>query len=492
MRLTAILGAIGATCSDQHIRRAEITGLSVDSRIVQRGELFFAIEGAAADGHDYLAQAGSNGAVAAVVSRRVDGVSLPQIEVADTREALALASCEYYGHPSESFPLIGITGTNGKTTVAWLVYQLMSRRGVRCGLLGTIYNVISPEETHKADLTTAMPHQVQRMLALMREKGARAAVMEVSSHALDQKRTMGTRYEVAVFTNLTPDHLDYHTDMDSYFAAKSILFTGLDKTARAVVGWDDPWGEKLVGTIRGPVIKYGSREHSDIRIVQWKPLENSSRVELEVFGRSVRAEVSLLGGFNAQNIAASCGVAVAMGMSAEFLEDNLPELKPVPGRMEPVRAGQEFNVLVDYAHTPDALEKALIATREHTRGRLVSIVGCGGDRMKEKRAPMGEISIQNADFTVVTSDNPRSEDPLAIIEQILGGVKQAGGREGATYIVEPDRRKAIRAAIEMMKEGDSVLIAGKGHEDYQILPTGRIHFDDREVAKERLGELGYK
>ncbi|MBW7996425.1 MAG: UDP-N-acetylmuramoyl-L-alanyl-D-glutamate--2,6-diaminopimelate ligase [Candidatus Glassbacteria bacterium] len=492
MRLTSILGAIGASCAETDIRRTEMTGLTADSREAGQGDLFFAVEGASADGHDYLEQAQKKGAVAAVVSRNVDGCSLPQILVPDTREALALAACEFYNHPSESFPLIGITGTNGKTTVAWLVHQLMQRRGICCGLLGTIYNVIAPDDAQKAGLTTAMPHQVQRMLAQMRDRGNRAAVMEVSSHALDQKRTMGTRYQVAVFTNLTPDHLDYHTDMDSYFDAKTILFKEMSKTGRSVVGLDDPWGEKLAGMIDGPLISFGRRKDCDIRITGWKPLENSSEIELEVFGRKVTAEVGLLGGFNAQNIAAACGVAVAMGISADFLEENIPALTPVPGRMEPVLAGQNFNVLVDYAHTPDALDKALDAAREHTTGKLVSIVGCGGDRMKEKRAPMGKISLSKADFTVVTSDNPRSENPKVIIEQILEGVSQGGGREGENYIVEPDRRKAIHAALEMMADGDTLLIAGKGHEDYQILPTGTIHFDDREVAREKLGELGFK
>jgi UDP-N-acetylmuramoyl-L-alanyl-D-glutamate--2,6-diaminopimelate ligase len=484
MRLTAILGAIGASCSSPDIRRAEVSGLSIDSRSTRAGELFFAISGAASDGHGYVARAGEQGAVAAVVSREISNCPVPQIVVEDTREALALAACEFYDHPSASFPLIGITGTNGKTTVAWMVQQMLAERGIGCGLLGTIYNITGPDECRKSDLTTDMPHHVQQMLATMRDNGLKAAVIEVSSHALDQKRTLGTSFQVAVFMNLTPDHLDYHQDMESYFAAKSLLFSGLESSARSVVGWDDPWGEKLLKAISGPVITFGHRQGSDIRILEWCPGEDGARIKLEVFGKQLSAEVGLLGGFNAQNIAAACGVGVAMGINADSLQRILPMLKSVPGRMEPVRAGQPYNVLVDYAHTPDALEKALDAAREHTRGRLVSIVGCGGDRMTQKRAPMGEIAIRKADFTVVTSDNPRSEDPLEIIEMVLDGVSRGGGVEGENYLVEPDRGKAIKAALVMMAAGDTLLIAGKGHEDYQILPGGTIHFDDREVARE--------
>ncbi len=491
MRLTAILKAIGASCPDPGISRAEVTGLSIDSRATEAGELFFAITGAASDGHDYLAQAGKKGAVAAVVSRKISGCPIAQIVVEDTREALALAACEFYAHPSDSLPVIGITGTNGKTTVAWLVQQMLAGRGTGCGLMGTIYNITGPGEREKSELTTDMPHHLQQMLARMRDNGLRAAVMEVSSHALDQKRTLGTTYRVAVFTNLTPDHLDYHQDMERYFGAKSLLFSGLDSSARSVVGWDDPWGEKLVGTIGGPVITFGRREDSDIRILDWHPGRDGAEIRLDISGQNISAQVGLPGGFNAQNIAAACGVGVAMGLSAETLQRLIPALEPVPGRMEPVRAGQPFNVLVDYAHTPDALEKALDAAREHTRARLVSVVGCGGDRMTGKRAPMGEISVRKADFTVVTSDNPRSEDPLKIIEMVLEGVRRGGGVEGENYLAQPDRRKAIHAALAMMAAGDTLLIAGKGHEDYQILPGGTIHFDDREVARKELLLMGF-
>lgn len=491
MKLTAILGAIGAASDPARTFGVEIEGLEVDSRKTTPGDLFFAIPGEKADGHDFLEMARRNGAAGAVVSRRVTGCPLEQFVVPDTRRALALAACEFYGHPSRRMPLVGVTGTNGKTTIAYLVRQILASQGIKCGLLGTIRNIIAEDEVLPSELTTAMAHDIQQLLARIRERGNRAAVMEVSSHALDQHRTFGTRFEVAVFTNLTPDHLDYHHDMESYFRAKSLLFEGLDLAARTVIGWDDPYGERLAAQTKGAILTFGMKKKSNIRIVKWKPLKTGSRVELEIFGQRIAGRVKLIGGFNAYNVAAAAGAALALGVTRPGIQEALSGLEPVPGRMEPVEAGQPFSVLVDYAHTPDALDKALAAAREHTRGRLVSLFGCGGDRMKEKRGPMGSISIRLADYSVITSDNPRTENAESIIEQIVAGVKAAGGVKGKNYTVIPDRREAIRHALTLLKEGDTLLIAGKGHEDYQILPTGKIHFDDREEAREGLKELGY-
>ena len=491
MRLTTLLGAIGARSEKGPVKRAEVLGLSVDSRTIRPGELFFAIDGSVTNGHEYLEDVRKKGAVGAVVSRLNENCPLDQFLVEDTREALALAACEFYDHPSEKFPLVGITGTNGKTTVAFLVRSMLASEGINCGLLGTIWNILSQDEVRPSTLTTAQAHEIQRLLAIMQENGCRAGVMEVSSHGLDQKRTLGTRFEVAAFTNLTPDHLDYHPDMEHYFKAKSLLFAELGNQGRAVLGWDDPYGKKLASMVKGPKITFGRRKGSDIHILSWKPVEGGSEIRLSIFGRKVSGRVSLIGGFNAENVAAAAAIACALGLSTPRIEQALPAIQPVPGRMEPVDAGQPFRVIVDYAHTPDALEKALKAAREHTRGRLVSLFGCGGDRYKAKRPAMGKISIRLADFTVVTSDNPRTEDPSAIIKDIIGGVRKAGGKQEKNFIVEQDRKSAIKKALELMKKGDTLLIAGKGHEDYQILPTGRIHFDDREVARKALKKLGY-
>lgn len=491
MRLTTLLGAIGARSAKGAVRRVEVAGISVDSRTIRPGELFFAIDGSVTDGHEYLKDVRKKGVVGAVVSRLVENCPLDQFLVEDTREALALAACEFYDHPSEKFPLVGITGTNGKTTVAFLVRSMLASEGINCGLLGTIQNILGQDEVQPSTLTTAQADEIQRLLARMHENGCRAGVMEVSSHGLDQKRTLGTRFEVAAFINLTPEHLDYHPDMEHYFKAKSLLFSELGNQGRAVLGWDDPFGKKLVSMVKGPKITFGRKKNSDIRILSWKPVTHGCEIRLRIFGRTVSGKVSLIGGFNAENVAAAAGIAYALGISTPHIEQALTAIQPVPGRMEPVDAGQPFRVIVDYAHTPDALEKALKAAREHTPGRLVSLFGCGGDRYRAKRPAMGEISICLADFTVITSDNPRSEDPSAIIQDIIDGVRKAGASKNKDYIVEQDRKSAIIKTLELMKKGDTLLIAGKGHEDYQILPTRRIHFDDREVAREALKELGY-
>jgi len=491
LRLITLLGAIGASSSRGPLKPVEITGLQIDSRKVRPGDVFFALEGTQVDGHDFLKMAAARGAVAAVLKREVPGVAIEQFVVPDTREALALAACEFYNHPSLKFPLIGITGTNGKTTVAFLVRQILGQEGITCGLLGTVCNILGPDHTEESELTTLQAHDIQRRLGLMLDYGCRSAVMEVSSHGLDQKRSYGCNFQVAVFTNLSPEHLDYHPDMEHYFRAKSSLFESLGKQGRAVIGWDDPYGERLAGRIDGPLLTFGQRRDSSVRILSWRPLPIGAEIELEVFGRKIAGPVGLPGRFNALNIAAAVAVGSALGIRTADLERILPMLEPVPGRMEPVEAGQPFQMLVDYAHTPDALEQALKAMREHTRGRLISLFGCGGCRYQQKRGPMGRISVGLADLTIITSDNPRKEKPEEIIRQIVEGALEAGARQGEDYIVEPDRRSAIFAAVGRMQPGDTLLIAGKGHEDYQILPTGRIHFDDREAALQALKEHGY-
>ena len=488
--LVACTGAIPFERSS--ILKEQITLLEVDSRKVEPGAAFFALEGANSDGHRFVESALAKGATVAVVQRELDIDDKSRLLICgDSREALAQAAAEFYDHPSQKMPVIGITGTNGKTTVAFLVRQMLRAEGINCGLLGTVYNVFSDEEQEKSQLTTMMPHQVQSFLKRMLDNRCKAAVMEVSSHGLDQKRVDAVHFQVGVFTNLTPDHLDYHPDMEHYYLAKKRLFDNLSRQGRAVIGWDDPYGARLAGEVSRPVITYGQREDSNVRIVDWQPGKDGARVELDILGQRVSADVSLMGGFNAQNIAAAAGVAAALGIRASSIENSLTALKPVPGRMELVSCGQPFRVLVDYAHTPDALEKALLAAREHTDGRLVSVFGCGGCRYRLKRGPMGRLSVTLADWSVVTSDNPRDEDPGEIIEQVVAGAEDAGAVNGEGFIVEPDRAKAIETALKTLGPDDTLLIAGKGHEDYQILPTGTIHFDDRETARRILGELGY-
>ena len=488
--LVACTGAIPVERSG--ILKDEIDSLVVDSRRISAGAAFFALVGVNSDGHDFVESALANGAVVAVVEREIDIADNSRLLVCeDSREALALAAAEFYGNPSQNMPVIGITGTNGKTTVAFLIRQILKAEGINCGLLGTVYNIFGDDEQEKSQLTTMMPQEVQASLKRMLESRCKAAVMEVSSHGLDQKRVDGISFQVGVFTNLTPDHLDYHPDMEHYYLAKKKLFDSLSAQGRAVIGWDDPYGERLAGEVSRPVITYGQREDSDVRIVSWNPGKDGARVELSIFSKTIAADVNLMGGFNAQNIAAAVGVATALGISASAIEKSLESLKAVPGRMESVNCGQPFRVMVDYAHTPDALEKALLAAREHTAGRLISVFGCGGCRYRLKRGPMGRLSVTLADWSIVTSDNPRDEDPGEIIEQVVAGAEDAGAFNGESFIVEPDRARAIETAIRELGPDDTLLIAGKGHEDYQILPSGTIHFDDRETARNILKELGY-
>ena len=491
MRLTTLLGAIGARFSGGPVKPVEVTGLAIDSREVRPGDVFFALEGTQLDGHKFVDKAAAGGALAAVVQREIPGLAIEQFVVPDTREALALAACEFYNHPSTKFPLIGITGTNGKTTVAFLIRQILGHEGIICGLLGTVCNIMGPDYREASQLTTLQAHEIQKKLGLMIDYGCRSAVMEVSSHGLHQKRSYGCYFQVAVFTNLSPDHLDYHPDMEHYFRAKSSLFESLGKQGRAVIGWDDSYGKRLAATIEGPLITFGERRASSVRILSWQPIPVGAEIELKVSGKKIGGPVGLMGRFNAQNIAGAVAAGYALGIGTESIEKVLPLLEPVPGRMEPVEAGQPYHVLVDYAHTPDALEKALKAAREHTQGRLISLFGCGGSRYREKRGVMGRISVGLADLTVITSDNPREENPEEIIDQIVAGAVEAGAKQGDGLIVEPDRKSAIFGAVAGLQPDDTLLIAGKGHEDYQILPTGKIHFDDREVVLQALKEQGY-
>ena len=299
MRLTTLLGAIGARFSGGPVKPVEVTGLAIDSREVRPGDVFFALEGTQLDGHKFVDKAADGGALAAVVQREIPGLAIEQFVVPDTREALALAACEFYNHPSTKFPLIGITGTNGKTTVAFLIRQILGHEGIICGLLGTVCNIMGPDYREASQLTTLQAHEIQKKLGLMIDYGCRSAVMEVSSHGLHQKRSYGCYFQVAVFTNLSPDHLDYHPDMEHYFRAKSSLFESLGKQGRAVIGWDDSYGKRLAATIEGPLITFGERRASSVRILSWQPIPVGAEIELKVYGKKIGGPVGLMGRFNA-------------------------------------------------------------------------------------------------------------------------------------------------------------------------------------------------
>lgn len=471
-----------------------ITGIQHDSRQVEAGDLFCAIPGFRTDGHLYCQEAAMRGCAAFLVEREE---ALPAgsvgIVVDNARMALARASDVFYGHPSGRLWMVGVTGTNGKTTTTHLIRAVLEGSDVACGLTGTLHTLIGPQTLQVVRTTPEAP-DLQRILRHMADRGMRAAVMEVSSHALALARVDGVDYDVAVFTNLSQDHLDFHKDFESYFRAKALLFErlhrGADKGPKAaVINGDDAYAERLMALIRVPCVTYGLAENMDIRATQ---LEITSRGVQFIahFPGDVHQAVSfrMPGRFNVLNALAAMTVGFVYGLAPKVMAEALAQYPGVPGRFERIDEGQPFTVIVDYAHTPDGLANALSTAREFALGKIGVVFGAGGDRDRGKRAMMGEVAGRLADWTVLTADNPRSEDPVEIIHQIEGGMRQVGGN----WQVELDRKRAVRLAVMKSQPGDVVLIVGKGHETYQIYRDGTIHFDDREVARQVLRELKYR
>ena len=477
----------------------EVSLLADDSRQVRPGAVFFAFRGTRADGHDFAAAAARSGAVAVVAERQVPCAPARLILVPDARRALALAAARFHGNPGEALQLAGVTGTNGKTTVAWLVEACLREAGVPAGLLGTVaYRW--PGAQQPAPYTTPGAVELHALLDRMRRAGARAAVLEVSSHALDQERVAGLPFHAAGFTNLTRDHLDYHRDLESYFQAKRRLFVeNLIPGGVAVLNADDAFGARLAGELasgrRASAWRYGIRERGEIGAEGLRV--GLSGIEVEVLSPAGRLEVRspLVGGHNAENLLCAAGMALALGLEPAAVARGLSLCRGAPGRLERVEAGG-VTAFVDYAHTDDALARVMAALRDLSPRRLVVVFGCGGDRDRGKRPLMGEAVGRAADLAVVTSDNPRGEDPLSIIGEIVPGLERSGARRVTAaaaeagergYAVVPDRREAIGLALAAARPGDAVLIAGKGHEDYQIVGAERRHFDDREEARRALG-----
>ncbi len=473
----------------------EITGLTDDSRRVSPGWLFVAVKGTQSDGHRFLAQAVAAGAGAIVVEKgRVSGetlasIGVPVIQVGDSRRALGLLASRFYGDPSRRLKMIGVTGTNGKTTATYLCKAILEAAGVRAGLIGTVAYLFG-EERVAATHTTPGPLELQGLLRRMVDAGMQAVVMEVSSHALALDRTAGCQFGTAVFTNLTQDHLDFHTDMEDYFRAKLRLFTALDSEAHAIVNGDDPYGGRVVEATRARVWTYAIDRSADLRAEDVQISLNGVRFTARTPAGSVALRSPLVGRHNVHNILAAVGVGLAQGVPLEASAAGVAALKTVPGRFEQVAAGQPFTVVVDYAHTEDALYRLLTTAQTVRTGRIITVFGCGGDRDRGKRPKMGRVAARYSDVVVVTSDNPRTEDPDAIIREILPGV-EAGLREAGhgRYLVHADRRAAIAEAIRLARPGDLVLIAGKGHEDYQIIGQEKHPFDDRVVAREAIEAL---
>ncbi|MEW6541456.1 MAG: UDP-N-acetylmuramoyl-L-alanyl-D-glutamate--2,6-diaminopimelate ligase [Bacillota bacterium] len=465
-----------------------VSGIAYDSRQVQPGFMFAAIDGLVTDGHRFVPDAVARGAAAVLLQQRVpvpEGVAWAVVP--DTRKGLALAAGRFYGDPGRALRLVGVTGTNGKTTTTHLITALFRARRPGVGLIGTIENRIG-DEVLPVRHTTPESLDLQRLLRRMVDAGVTDVVMEVSSHALSLSRVHGLSFEAGVFTNLTQDHLDFHAGFEDYFAAKTQLFTGLGEAAAAVINRDDPYGIRLLDLTRGRPITYAVHEAADVRASGVRPVAGGVEFLLESAWGSAPVALRLSGLFNVYNALAAACVGLDRGFAPEEIAGVLEKVQGVPGRFERVDQGQEYTVIVDYAHTPDGLENVLRAAREIAPGRLISVFGCGGDRDRAKRPLMGAISARGADYSVLTSDNPRTEDPLTIIADVEEGYRRV---RPDGYAVVPDRREAMRHAFEKARAGDVVVIAGKGHEDYQIVGTKRLEFDDRREAAGILAAFGY-
>ena len=470
MRLSSLLLSLGISAD----REVEVKGITEDSRQVKPGYIFFAYRGTKTDGNFYVEDAVRRGAAAvftdsAETFSRLRG-ELPVFLTSTPRRDLALLSARFFGNPERDVSLVGITGTNGKTTTSYLIFHALNRLGEKAGIIGTVeWGTLS--ESFPSGRTTPSPPVFFKRLSLLKEKGVKWVVCEVSSHGLELERLYGVSFKGAIFTNLTPDHLDFHGDMYSYFASKEKLFFSSEVS---LFNADDPWG-RLLYSLR-PLFKavstYG--KSGEFRIAE---ADEKGSVSVSYRGKTYRVKSFLKGSFNSYNVAAAFSLLTLLGFSPELLGDAFVDVN-VPGRMEEIFEG----VFIDYAHTPDALEKVLKALKPITEGRLIVVFGCGGDRDREKRAPMGSIASNLADLVVITNDNPRSEDPEAIISDILSGVEK---RE--KVVVIPDRREAIEYALKEKREGDTVLIAGKGHETYQEFKDFRVHFSDKEVVEEFYG-----
>jgi UDP-N-acetylmuramoyl-L-alanyl-D-glutamate--2,6-diaminopimelate ligase len=477
MQLATLIAAIGAL-EVRGDRSAEIAALSYDAARSEPGALHFCVPGLRADGHDFAAVAAQRGAAALVVERFVD-VALPQLRVASSRWAMGPAADAFFGHPSAELEVVGITGTNGKTTTAFLAHAVLEAAGRSPGLLGTVEARIggrAVEVTH----TTPESIDLQALFRRMLDEGDRSCAMEVSSHALELGRVEGTRFAAAAFTNLTQDHLDFHPTMEDYHAAKRRLFERGAWPAAINIG--DSYGRRLVDEVPRPVLTYaGSGETADVRP---HALEIGAGGSIALIARTPRGllplDVRLRGLFNVENVLCVVAIGELLALPHDAVRAGVASVNGVPGRFEPVDAGQGFAVLVDYAHTPDSLDNVLRAAREITSGSVICVFGCGGDRDRGKRSLMGAVARRLADRAIVTTDNPRSEDAAEIAAEITAGIEME---------VELDRRRAIELAVAAARDGDVVVIAGKGHEQGQQFADRRLPFDDRVVAGEALAAM---
>lgn len=489
-RLDTLLGGTGATLSETQ-SAITIRNVACDSRKVQLQGLFFALQGAKEDGAKFARDAVSRGAVA-VVSESTAPSALPHsaiwIQVPAARKALAIAAANFYGHPASALQLAAVTGTNGKTTATSLIDSIIRASGAKTGLFGTIaYH--TPLGDYPAPNTTPESVDLQGFFAEIRDAGGKYAVLEASSHSLMMDRLWGCHFQAAVFTNLTREHMDFHKTFEDYFAAKRRLFegTGAGPAEVAILNADDEYGPRLRGIAKSTVT-YGIENSADINTKKFHLNFSGLSFTAHTPNGKVQISSSLVGRINVYNILAAIGAAQALGLSTETIETGIKNLASVSGRFQQVALGQPFLVIVDYAHTDDALENLIKTARElNPKGRVITLFGCGGGKDRTKRPVMGEVAGRLSDLTILTNDNPRLEDPLKIISDVVVGLQKSSGK----YLIEPDRGKAISMAIDEAREGDIVLLAGKGHEDYQIIGETTLPWDDREQAHKALRDRGY-
>lgn len=476
MKLSALLKGIEVVSSNADFDE-EITGVTVDSRKVQKGNAFICISGTKYDGHLYIEDAVKNGAGVIITQKDIDNKDIKFVHVTGGRKTVAEISCNFYENPSKEFKLIGVTGTKGKTTTTYMIKSILEEKGLKVGIIGTIESKIGDIQIKTSENTTPEATELQGLFRKMANEKVDAVVMEVSSHSLDLDRVYGTAFAIAAFTNLSQDHMDYHENFENYFNAKKKLFSMCKK---AIINIDDGYGERLYREVECDKESFSIDKKGDVTAGDIK--SSSENVAFAVEGNEVRVKIP--GRFSVYNALTAICVAKELGCSFSDIENGFDKLV-VPGRSEVIDIGADFTVLVDYAHSPDSLKNILLSVKEYAKGNVICVFGCGGDRDKTKRPIMGEIASELSDIIIVTSDNPRSEDPEEIINEIEEGLKKSN----KSYLRVPDRADAIYQALKIARKDDVVIIAGKGHEPYQILKTGTIHFDDREQVKIQYQKL---
>ncbi|MCU0651921.1 MAG: UDP-N-acetylmuramoyl-L-alanyl-D-glutamate--2,6-diaminopimelate ligase [Candidatus Omnitrophica bacterium] len=483
MKLVELLQSLGSYQLLSDLADFEVKGITCNSQNVAEGYIFVAIKGTSCDGHKYIDDAIRGGAKAVIVQGSELKVPSHEkacyISVDDTHEALAKLAAKFFGCPSEKIKVIGITGTNGKTTITYLIEAILKEAGLKPAVIGTI-NYRFQDKLIPAKNTTPGAGDLQAMLKGMLDNGASHVIMEVSSHALDQERVAGVNFYAGIFTNLTQDHLDYHHNLDNYFQAKARLFISLKPGSLAIINNDDGYAKKLINLTQAKVVTYGIKYNVDVLAKGITFDAMHTEFILEAGLKELGFSVHLIGRHNVYNILAAIAFAIHEGIDFTTIKSALEKFTFVPGRLEKVENKKNISVLIDYAHTEDALRNVISTLREVSRNKIIVVFGCGGERDKAKRPKMGEAVTELADYALITNDNPRSEDPQQIISDIKSGIKKNN------YCVIPDRREAIKKALALAKSQDIVLIAGKGHEDYQILKNNRIPFNDRKVAFECL------